>query len=100
MRKVDGEFCEMWEEAISKSQTRGPMNKKTLYPFLMKCLAEEGFFEEWRTPSEIAWEANKRVSRTWRPISPSSVRRYMQKAGLQMRERKQNKASPYEYKLS
>jgi hypothetical protein len=75
------------------------MSKRALYPFLMKCLAEEGFFDEWRTPYEIAFEANKRVSRTWRPIRPSTVRRYMQKAGLKMQERKQNKATPYEYKL-
>tara|TARA_A100001201_G_scaffold23400_1_gene26704 strand:+ start:150 stop:452 length:303 start_codon:yes stop_codon:yes gene_type:complete len=100
MRGTEGEFCDMWKEELAKSQTRGPMSKRALYPFLMKCLAEEGFFSEWRTPAEIAFEANKRVSRTWRPIRPSAVRRYMQKAGLVMRERKQNEATPYEYKLN
>ena len=99
MRGTEGEFCKMWEDELAKSQTRGPMSKRALYPFLMKCWAEEGVFDEWRTPYEIAFEANKRVSRTWRPIRPSTVRRYMQKAGLKMQERKQNKATPYEYKL-
>lgn len=99
MKNAEGEFCDMWKEELAKSQTRGPMSKRALYPFLMKCLAEEGFFSEWRTPEEIAFEANKRVSKTWRPIRPSTVRRYLQKAGLQMKERKQNQATPYEYKL-
>ena len=70
MRGTEGEFCDMWKEELAKSQTRGPMSKRALYLFLMKCLAEEGFFSEWRTPAEIAFEANKRVSRTWRPYAP------------------------------
>ena len=99
MKNAEGEFCDMWKEELARSQTRGPMNKKTLYPFLMKCLAEEGFFDEWRTPYEIAFEANKRVSKTWRQIHPSTVRRYLMKAGLQMQERKTSQLAPYEYKL-
>ena len=49
MKNAEGEFCDMWKEELAKSQTRGPMNKKTLYPFLFCFLAKEGFFDDWRT---------------------------------------------------
>ena len=90
MKNAEGEFCDMWKEELAKSQTRGPMSKRALYPFLMKCLAEEGFFNEWRTPYEIAFEANKRVSKRGGQYDLARSGD-MQKAGLQMQERRRTR---------
>lgn len=95
IEKVRGTVSESW---LMGART-GPPPKKKLYPMLMRALYEDGFFKEWRTPSEIAWEANKRVCKSWNQIKPSAVDRYIKKAGLQLRKRKQNMAKPWEYKL-
>lgn len=94
--KVKGTVSESW---IMGGKSTGPPPKKKLYPMLMRALYDDGFFEEWRTPSEIAWEANKRVCKSWNQIKPSAVDRYIKKAGLELRKRKQNMAKPWEYKL-
>jgi len=97
--KVRGTVSESWLLGTRNGGGTGPPSKKKLYPMLMKALYDDGFFEEWRTPSEIAWEANKRVCKSWNQIKPSAVDRYIKKAGLELRKRKQNMAKPWEYKL-
>tara|TARA_R100000234_G_scaffold96004_1_gene64291 strand:+ start:175 stop:504 length:330 start_codon:yes stop_codon:yes gene_type:complete len=102
IEKVRGTVSESWLMGKSVRGDKGgtgPPPKKKLYPMLMRALYEDGFFKDWRTPSEIAWEANKRVCKSWNQIKPSAVDRYIKKAGLNLRKRKQNMAKPWEYKL-
>ena len=99
IEKMKGTVSESWLIGKMHKTGTGPPPKKKLYPMLMRVLYDDGFFEEWRTPSEIAWEANKRVCKSWNQIKPSAVDKYIKKAGLNLRKRKQNMAKPWEYKL-
>ena len=56
-----------------KSGKSGPLKRKDVIKREIIELLNSGFFSEWRTSNEIAWNLNKKLSKHWTPMNGHTV---------------------------
>tara|TARA_R100000995_G_scaffold58385_1_gene29279 strand:+ start:14301 stop:14666 length:366 start_codon:yes stop_codon:yes gene_type:complete len=56
-----------------KSGKTGPLKRKDIIKREIVELLDSGFFSEWRTSHEIAWNLNKKLSKHWTPMNGHTV---------------------------
>ena len=74
-----------------KSGKTGPLKRKDIIKRSLTRLLSDGFFSEWRTADEIAWNINKELSKHWTLLNGhmvgSLMRMYVKDYNIETKKR-------------